>query len=106
MTACPTSGESPSGAEPKVIGAQGALTEANGTFGARMAPFDPDREPPAWTTLRVRKGGAMTHSQRSKVVRTAADLATAIRSGNSAALDRTQRELVRIERNHRADRDT
>jgi len=44
----------------------------------------------------------MTHSQHSKVVRTAADLATAIRSGNSAALDRSQRELVRIERSRRA----
>jgi hypothetical protein len=69
-----------------------------------MAPFDPDPEPPEWPRLRVRKGGAMTHTERSKVVRTAADLATAIRSGNSAALDRSQRELVRIERTRRADR--
>jgi hypothetical protein len=46
----------------------------------------------------------MTHSQRSEVVRTAADLATAIRSGDSAALARSQHALVRIERSRRADR--
>jgi len=69
-----------------------------------MAPLDSDPAPRSSVTLGRTKGGAMTSSERRQVLRTAAELAMAIRSGDSDAVDRNQRELVRIERHQRTDR--